>query len=100
MSNQLTESARAKIIDSALTKLKSCDDLRSMYKALYGEDPDRVRYNQFANRFKIDRGNPSADFIGHIVKTYPELQSMTLGEFFGLKPSAKKKTAAKQDEEK
>ena len=70
-----------------LASLKEVEgNYRGLFRKLYGREPiNSKELNTFSNRFQVNRGNPVLSFLGLCVSKYPELQKMTLGDFFEIK---------------
>jgi hypothetical protein len=72
-------------IKSVTDLIKQSVSMRDLYRAVHGMDPTRTELQRFSNRFNPARSNPGVDLIGLCVEHVPELQSITLGEAFGVK---------------
>lgn len=57
---------------------------KALFRLIYGREGTTVEVNTLMNRINEKRSNPGADFIGLCVENLPELQNMTLAEFFGI----------------
>lgn len=73
-------------IRAATEAIKHAGPLRDLYRSIHDREPTRQELQRFSNRLNPARANPGADMLGLCVAHLPELQSMTLGEFFGIKP--------------
>lgn len=69
----------------AMNRLKEAIPLRELYVRIYGVEPDRGQLQQFRNRLNPNRSNLTLEMLGTCISNLPELQDMTLGEFFGIK---------------
>lgn len=58
---------------------------KELYKLVHGKEGTPSEVQTFINRLNPKRANPGADIIGEIVAHMPNLQEMTLGEFFQIK---------------
>jgi hypothetical protein len=76
-------------IKSVTDLIRQSVSMRDLYRAIHGVDPTRTELQRFSNRFNPARSNPGADFLGVCVERVPALQSLTLGEFFGVAGSDK-----------
>lgn len=57
----------------------------ALFRRIYKREGSQKEVQTLMNRINENRGNPGADFIGLCVEALPELQDMTLAEFFGIK---------------
>ena len=57
---------------------------KALFRLIYGREGTTVEVNTLMNRINEKRSNPGADFIGLCVESLPELQNMTMAEFFGI----------------
>jgi len=78
-----TESGE-RYIKTVTDLIKQSVSMRDLYKAIHGVNPTRIELQRFSNRFNPARSNPGADLIGLCVEHVPKLQSITLGEAFGV----------------
>ena len=73
----------SRYVKAALENIKDNVDLSELYIGIHGKPPsDRTEYYRFRNRFMPSRSNPGCDLLGLCVANSPELQKMTLKEFF------------------
>jgi len=70
----------------AMTKIQESSDTRALYIAIHGGDPAPTRddLQRFRNRLNPARSNPGLDMVGLCIQHLPELQNMTLADFFGI----------------
>ncbi|GEA12696.1 hypothetical protein [Alteromonas sp. KUL49] len=61
----------------------------ALFRLVYKREGSQKEVQTFMNRINKNRANPGADFIGLCVEALPELQDMTMAEFFGIKDKPK-----------
>ncbi|MCG7551587.1 hypothetical protein [Pseudoalteromonas sp. Of7M-16] len=71
-------------IEHACKQIKDIGKAKELYRKVYGVEGTENEVQTFINRLNANRANPGLDFIGWLVERLPELQEMTLGEFFGI----------------
>jgi hypothetical protein len=71
-------------IKAATDSIKTATNLRHLYVAIHGTEPNRQDLQRFSNRLNPARSNPGADMLGLCVLHIPALHGMTLKEFFGI----------------
>ncbi len=83
----------SRYVKAALENIKENVDLSELYIGIHGKPPsDRTEYYRFRNRFMPSRSNPGCDLLGLCVANSPELQKMTLKEFFKVSAEPERKS--------
>lgn len=71
-------------VECALSKIKSTIPVRDLYSVLNGREGTRVELQILRNRLSHKRGSLTIGFLADCVEKVPEMQGMTLAEFFGI----------------
>lgn len=71
-------------IKAALDSILDAVELPVLYERIHGHLPDPMEEKRFYNRFRAARSNPGVGFIGVCIANCPEIQDVTLSEFFRI----------------